>query len=178
MRIAPIAAPIAVPQPPAATGRAASPVPTPAERFSKRYNSDLLAIAGVMSTAYSNRVPDEVKVAVPDSRAAAMLAGLIRPVVDGVRLTIISRDTNTPYTGPASTDVAARVRSVASMRGVWNYYYTGTGYANARVTFETVDQDTVDRLRALIVDSFAAGTDDNGDPRSVAMTWRAGLHSS
>ena len=61
------------------------------------------------------------------------------------------------------------------MSGVWNYYYTGLGQPNARVTFETIDQTTIDRLRGLIVDRFAAGTDDDGNPRIMEMTWRAGV---
>lgn len=183
MRIAPIAqvattvpvAPSAIAVPAPMLPGSLTRDPSPVEIVSKRYTRDLLAINGVASTSFSNRVADELTIGVDDTRTAAVLAGLIRPVVDGVRLTIVPRDTNVPYTGPAATSVAARVRAVAAMSGVWNYYYTGLGQANARVTFETVDQQTIDRLRALIVDRFAAGVDGAGNPRVVEMTWRAGL---
>lgn len=137
----------------------AGPDGLPATDVARRVGRDLLQVPGASSISWGSKEPSTLYIEFADEASARVAAGLFEPTIDGV--SIAARVGETVVTLPdheSPASAADRVRAVASMRGIWDTRYAETSqYQHGRVVFAAVDQETVDRLDAILRDRLSFG---------------------
>jgi hypothetical protein len=168
MRIAPVvsstpspivARPHAGPAAPAGAATMTGPDGLPATDVARRVGRDLLQVPGASGLTWGSAAPSTLYIDFSDEATARVAAGLFEPTIDGVN--IVARVGDTVVTAPdheSPASAADRVRAIAAMRGIWDTRYAETSqYQHGRVVFSAVDQETVDRLDAILRDRLTFG---------------------
>jgi hypothetical protein len=154
------------------------PPPTPAAGLYRTRGMDMLQLPGMHSISWGMARPDELDLNVYSESDAALLAMVLEPVVDGVKLVLRHGPGRTPYTGPGTGFVNDMLRAIAGLPGVWNVDKRGITMTGGRARVQTIDQATIDRLDPLVRDRLDFGTTPKGMQRWVRLAWVPGIPSS
>jgi len=176
--IAPVgmpAAPASLPAAPVAT-TADYPVPPAAGHYNK-YGMDYLHMPGVTSVGWSaspgTSIFDQFNVTVGDARSAAVLAGILEPEVNGIKVKLfVGREL---YTGTTEASYRDRISAIAAMPGGWDHSILIGPRNGGRITFKTVTQAHAVQLDTLLKRDIPFGVGDHGQPTFLRIYWKPGV---
>ncbi len=149
---------------------------SPASQFYMKYGHTLLTMPGAYSVGWGYK-EDEVYLWMESEAGAALLKGLVEPVVNGIKVIIGIHETGQPYDGPENDNASERARAIAALPGVWDYQHRGTD-AWGQILVKTINQQVVDTLDPLIKDRYTWGYSRGGQQRWMRVLWKPGVPAS